>query len=229
MTVAQKLRRNRKITITTSATVSISVNCTSPTEARMVWVRSETTLTLMAGGIEACSTGSIALIRSTVSMTLAPGWRWIAQDDGPLLVEPAGDQVVFRPVDRAADVADAHRRAVAVGDDQIGVIVGLEQLIVGVERVGLARAVERAFRQIDIRLAEHAADVLEADAARGQRLRIDLDADGRLLLAADADEADAGYLRDLLQQNVFRIGVDDGQRQGVRGQRRAPGSACRPD
>ena len=54
--------------------------------------------------------------------------------------------------------------------------------------------------------------------AGGQRLRIDLDADGRLLLAADADEADAGYLRDLLQQDVFRIGIDRGQRQRVRGQ-----------
>ena len=42
MTVAQKLRRKMKITITTSATVSSSVNCTSATDARMVWVRSET-------------------------------------------------------------------------------------------------------------------------------------------------------------------------------------------
>jgi hypothetical protein len=77
--VAQKLRRNTKITITTSATMSINVNCTSATEARMVWVRSEMTLTLTAAGIEASSTGSIALTRPTVSMTLAPGWRWIAR------------------------------------------------------------------------------------------------------------------------------------------------------
>ena len=40
MTVAQKLRRNRKITITTSAIVRISVNCTSWTDARIVVVRS---------------------------------------------------------------------------------------------------------------------------------------------------------------------------------------------
>jgi len=51
--VAQKLRRNMKITMTTSATVSISVNCTSLSEARMVWVRSETTFILTAAGIEA--------------------------------------------------------------------------------------------------------------------------------------------------------------------------------
>jgi hypothetical protein len=38
--VADALRRNRKITITTSATASSSSNCTSCTEARMVTVRS---------------------------------------------------------------------------------------------------------------------------------------------------------------------------------------------
>ena len=39
ISVAEKLRRNRKITITTSAMASISSNCTSWTEARIVVVR----------------------------------------------------------------------------------------------------------------------------------------------------------------------------------------------
>ena len=73
ITVAQKLRRKMKITITTSAMVSSSVNCTSSTAARMVWVRSLMTSILIAGGIAATSRGSVALILSTVSMTLAPG------------------------------------------------------------------------------------------------------------------------------------------------------------
>ena len=38
--VAARLRKNRKITRTTSATVSISSNCTSATDARIVVVRS---------------------------------------------------------------------------------------------------------------------------------------------------------------------------------------------
>ena len=113
---------------------------------------------------------------------------------------------------------DADRRSVAIGDDQIVVLLGREQLIVGVERVGLARAVERAFRQVDIGLAEHRAHVLEADAADCQRLRIDLDPDGRLLLTADTHETDAGYLRNFLQQDVFGKIVDRGQRQAVGGQ-----------
>ena len=77
ISVAHRLRRNRKITITTSAMVSISVNWTSSTEARMVWVRSVTMWTSMAGGIDAFRRGSAALMCSTVSMTLTPGCRWM--------------------------------------------------------------------------------------------------------------------------------------------------------
>ena len=79
ITVAQNVRRNTKITDMTSATVSSNVNCTSAIEARMVSVRSETTLILMPDGIDAFSTGIIALMRSTVATTLAPGERWIGR------------------------------------------------------------------------------------------------------------------------------------------------------
>src|SRR5438552_12733894 len=50
MTVARMLRRKRKITITTRATVSTSVNCTSSTDARIVVVRSVRISTLTAAG-----------------------------------------------------------------------------------------------------------------------------------------------------------------------------------
>ena len=73
MIVAQRFRRKTKITITTSAMVSARVNSTSRTEARMVVVRSERMLTLIVGGIEACSVVSVLLIASTVLMTFAPG------------------------------------------------------------------------------------------------------------------------------------------------------------
>ena len=57
--------------------VSISSNCTSSTEARMVSVRSVSTVTLTAAGSAACSCGSSCLMRSTTLMMLAPGWRWM--------------------------------------------------------------------------------------------------------------------------------------------------------
>ncbi len=73
MIVAHRLRRKTKITITTSAMVRTSVNCTSSTEARMVCVRSEMMPSLMPAGMAACRRGSSFLILSTMSMTLAPG------------------------------------------------------------------------------------------------------------------------------------------------------------
>ncbi len=90
MIVAQTLRRNRKITITTSPIESSSVNSTSVTEARMVWVRSEATWTLMSGGMLFSSCGSFASTPSTVSMTLAPGClKMISSTPGLLFCQAA--------------------------------------------------------------------------------------------------------------------------------------------
>src|SRR6202008_2833528 len=75
MTVAQPLRKKRKITITTSATVNIRVNSMSWTEARIVIVRSEMISRDAASGREVLNSGKIALILSTVLMILAPGSR----------------------------------------------------------------------------------------------------------------------------------------------------------
>src|SRR5882757_2515918 len=170
MTVAQKFRKNTKITITTSATVSTRVKRTSLTEARMVSVRSDSIETLMSFGIAACSWGSIALTRSTVAMS----------------------------------------------NDQLVIGIRTEELVVGVDGVGSPRAIEGSLWLIDIGLAYDVAYIFETDAARGKRLRIDLNPDGGLLLAADGDEADSGYLRNFLEQDIFSIGVDRGQRQRIR-------------
>ena len=97
MMVAQKLRKNRKMTITTSATERMSVNCTSFTEARMVSVRSETVSILMSDGMDACSIGIIALMRSTVAMTLAPGVRWIGRMIARFLLNQAAIRLFSGP------------------------------------------------------------------------------------------------------------------------------------
>src|SRR5260370_12486247 len=77
ITVAKALHKKRKITITTSATVSISVNSISLTEARIVMVRSEVISRVAAGGIVARNSGRMALMLSTVLLMLAPGCRLI--------------------------------------------------------------------------------------------------------------------------------------------------------
>ena len=72
MTVTHNARRKMKIVATTSPMVSSSVFSTSLTDARMVFVRSDTTDSLIALGNCARSRGSSLLMRSTVSMALAP-------------------------------------------------------------------------------------------------------------------------------------------------------------
>ena len=75
--VAEALRKNKNITITTRHTASSSSNCTSRTEARIVTVRSVNTCTSSEAGRLACNCGRILRMRSTASITLAPGWRWM--------------------------------------------------------------------------------------------------------------------------------------------------------
>src|SRR5919201_259125 len=70
MIVADRLRRNRKITMTTSAMVSMSVNCTSCTDSRIATDRSYTTLRFTAAGRRAPDTGR-----------RVPYWRAVAVGD----------------------------------------------------------------------------------------------------------------------------------------------------
>ncbi len=75
MMVARIVRRNSNTTSTTSAMLSISVNCTSWIEARMVVgaVVDDGEL-VRRRGIGAAQAGQFAARkRSTVSITLAPG------------------------------------------------------------------------------------------------------------------------------------------------------------
>ena len=58
--VARRLRRNRNTTMITSAIEINIVNSTSSTEARMVVVRSRTTVRSIAAGIEARNCGNAA-------------------------------------------------------------------------------------------------------------------------------------------------------------------------
>ena len=51
-----------------------------------------------------------------------------SEDDGPFIVEPAGDSAVLHTIDRRADVLNAHRRAVAIGDDHRPISLRIGQL-----------------------------------------------------------------------------------------------------
>ena len=107
------------------------------------------------------------------------------QEHAALAVGPGRLLGVFRPGDGLADVADPQRAAVAVGDDDVVPVLGIEHLVVGVDRVGAGIAVDIALRAVDRGDRDLAADVFQRQALGDQFGRIDLDADRRLLLAAD--------------------------------------------
>ena len=73
----------------------------------MVTVRSVSTVTSMVLGRAACNCGSSALMLSTTSMTLAPGWRWTLRMTAGDGVHPGGELGVLRTGD---DVATSERR-----------------------------------------------------------------------------------------------------------------------
>ena len=85
MIVAGTVRRNTKVTSTTRPIASSSSCCTPLIEARIDSVRSLSTATSTAAGIEARSCGSRAWIRSTTSMVST----WLTSRP-PTITRPSG-------------------------------------------------------------------------------------------------------------------------------------------
>jgi hypothetical protein len=115
-------------------------------------------------------------------MVLVPGWRWIASTT-PRLSLNSRHLVGLHAVDDAADLAQAHRVAVAVGDDDRLEGLGVVELPGGLHREHAVLAVERAGGQVDVGAGDRLLHLVHAHAARGERARIDLHAHRVLLLA----------------------------------------------
>ena len=78
ISVAEALRRNRKITSTTSSSVMSRVVCTSPTECRIDTERSLSVSICTEPGNWGLSFSTMACTRSATRTVFVPGWRWIA-------------------------------------------------------------------------------------------------------------------------------------------------------
>src|ERR1035437_2206530 len=85
ISVAERLRRKRKITRTTTPIVSSSVNSTSCMEPRMDCDASKAMERWIAGGISLRNSGSRRLTLSTTSTVFVPGWRCTARITARLL------------------------------------------------------------------------------------------------------------------------------------------------
>ena len=138
------------------------------------------------------------------------------EKDARLAVAPGRLRRVLRSRDRLADVAHAHRRPVAIGDDDVVPGLGLGQLVVVLDGEGLLRTDDRALGAVDRRDADLRAHVLELQPLLDELRRIDLDAYGGRLLAADAHERDARDLAEVLGEDVFGGVVDVDNRRDVR-------------
>src|SRR4029077_4878359 len=121
---------------------------------------------------------------------------------------PGADPILLDRVDHVADVGKPDRGTVAVGDNDAPIGAGVEQLVVGVERVGLLRAFEGALGLIAIGVGDGGTHVFQADALGRESDRIDLHMGRVDLLAGDDDLGDAGDRGELLRQDGAGIVVD---------------------
>ena len=190
-------------------TVRISVNSTSMTEARIVVVRSSTVSILIAGGMTAVTFGSSVFDPLDGVDDIGAGLLVDREQDRGRIVVIGRGETIGRGGDCASDIADPHRRAVAVRDDHVVELLGVGDLVVGVDRETRPRRRQRAFRGVGRCGHQRAADVFQRQPARGELCRIDLHPDRRSLLAAERNLSDARDLRDLLGEIAVGVFVDD--------------------
>ncbi len=219
MIVARTVRRNSSTTSTTRPAASTSVNSTSRIEARIVSVESCTTFRVVPAASTVLELRQLAQHAVHRLDHVGAGLALHVDDHGGLARVPAADAAVLQPVDDVGDVAQQHGGVVAIGDDD-GLVGGRRvDLVVGRDRVGLGRAVDRALGGRDVGGHDGGAQVLEADAVGGEARQVGLDADGGADVALDRHVADARHLRDLRRQHRVGDVGELAQRRRARGQR----------
>ena len=158
----------------------------------MVSVRSVRVFTSTEAGRPAWIWGRISLMESTTAMTLAPGWRWTLIRTAGVLLAQLDSLLFSAPCTTLATSRQIDRRAVLVGHHDVVVGLGVLQLVVGVDGVGLRRAVEAALGRVGIVVGDGGAQIVDVQAIGRQLLQIGLHPHGRALAAGNADQADAG-------------------------------------
>ena len=117
ITVAERLRRKRKITSTTRVSVMSRVTLTSLTESRIDSERSNKTSMVTDAGSWDRKAGSRSRDSPCHLYRVGAGLALDGQDDGALVDEPGRGLVVLHVVDDSAQLLETHRLAAAVGDD----------------------------------------------------------------------------------------------------------------
>ncbi len=149
------------------------------------------------------------------------GTRRAEQDhqDGGLAVRHAEIAHVLDAVAHHRDVAQPHRRVVAIGHDQRLVLGRRLRGVVDIDLEALGALLHRALGRIGVGRRQRGAHVFEPDAVFEQGPRVELDAHRGQRAAGELYLADAVHGGELLLQDVRRRVVDLPRRQRVRGQR----------
>src|SRR5581483_575365 len=132
---------------------------------------------------------------------------------------PRRDLVVLDAVDDATEVLQPYRRAVPVGDDHRAVLVRGGELAGRLDRVRLLRPEEHPGRQVDVGRLDGLRDLVDAEAAARDRVRVELDAHRVLLRAEHLHLRDAAHHGDALRHHRLAVLVDLPHRERRRRER----------
>ena len=121
------------------------------------------------------------------------------EQNGWLAICPGCKSGILGRNDRLSDIGEPQRRIVAVGDDEVHVLIGGLELVIGVDGGGAQGTIERALGLVDVGSRDRVAQVGQGQAIRSKRLWIGLDAHGRSLSSRHAHETDARYLGQALR------------------------------
>ena len=113
-------------------------------------------------------------------------------------IRPASELRILGAGHQDRNVLEPYRRAVLVRHHHVAVVVRVANLIIGVDGVGAGRAVERSLRPVLVCVADGGAQIIEIQSVSRHGARVRHHPYRGPLAAADADDADALDLRDLL-------------------------------
>ncbi len=143
------------------------------------------TLTFTEGGTCSSQRGDLAFTASTTATVLASDCLRMASTSERSPLNQVTERSFSTPSMIVGDIAELDRRAVARGNDDILVVLGLGKLAGSLQRNRLRRPVHGADRRRGVRAGDGQTDVVERQTARGGGLGIGLNADGEFLRAED--------------------------------------------
>ncbi len=163
----------------------------------MVLVRSVRTVSFIATGSVAWSLGSSSSMLRDHLNGVGAGLALDVDNHRRGFVHPGSQLGIFDTIADSGYVGEHDRGAVFIGNNEVAIAGAGKQLVIGIDLKILRRAVEAALGGVHTFGGERIAHIFKIDAVGSEGHGIDLDANGRLLSAADGDQADPAELRNL--------------------------------